>query len=126
MQNRTCLDHRDRLAAKSRRVIDNRRHFVVWVYFAEFGAKVVAFEDVINYREIRNRGLLQHEGSFAQDFPAGLAQTPTESLASTLSILSSSVYASRLPWTLAKAITSYGPTPRAVCPKERGLAVCRV
>src|SRR3546814_13921911 len=79
MQNRTCLDHRDRLAAKSRRVIDNRRHFVVWVYFAEFGAKVVAFEDVINYRAIRNRGLLQHEGSFAQDFPAGLDPTPKES-----------------------------------------------
>src|SRR3546814_10453627 len=74
MQNRTCLDHRDRLAAKSRRVIDNRRHFVVWVYFAEFGAKVVAFEDVINYRAIRNRGLLQHEGSFAQDFHADLTQ----------------------------------------------------
>src|SRR3546814_9185467 len=87
MQDRPCLEHRDRLAAKSRRVIDNRRHFVVWVYFAEFGAKVVAFEDVINYRAIRNRGLLQHEGSFAQDFPAGLDPTPKESLARPLSIL---------------------------------------
>src|SRR3546814_4347576 len=101
MQNRTCLDHRDRLAAKSRRVIDNRRHFVVWVYFAEFGAKVVALDDVINYRAIRNRGLLQHEGSFAQDFHPGIDPSPKESHARPLSILRRSVAAYRLPWKLA-------------------------